>query len=95
MLKGRDLDADRKNKETFTTRMTRLKQIVERLESEDIELEEALAAFEEGMKISKACAKSLTAAERKVEMLLRQANGETTLEPFDPGLDDEDESEES
>ena len=74
--------------ESFKVRMARLEKIVERLESEDVELEEALAAFEEGMKISQACAKSLTAAERKVEMLLRQASGEVVTEPFDPGLDE-------
>jgi exodeoxyribonuclease VII small subunit len=78
-----------KKSETFKARMARLEKIVERLESEDVELEEALAAFEEGMKISQACAKSLTAAERKVEILLRQASGEVVTEPFDPGLDEE------
>jgi exodeoxyribonuclease VII small subunit len=75
--------------ESFKSRMLRLEKIVQRLESEDVDLEEALAAFEEGMKISQACAKSLTEAERKVEMLLRQASGEITTEPFDPGLDEQ------
>ena len=85
-----------KKEETFNQRMARLEKIVERLESEDVELEEALAAFEEGIKISRACAQSLTAAERKVEILLRQASGAVAAEPFDPGLDEENgDSEES
>ena len=75
--------------ESFSRRMDRLEKIVERLESEDIELEDALAAFEEGVKLARSCAKSLGAAERKVEMLIRQTSGEISLEPFDPGLEDE------
>jgi len=79
-----------KKAESFKLKMERLAKIVERLESDDIELEEALAAFEEGVKLSKECAVSLTAAEKKIEILMKDASGEARLESFDPGLDDED-----
>ncbi len=78
-----------KKEESFKAKMERLTKIVERLESDDVELEEALAAFEEGVKISKECAASLSAAERKVEILMKKASGEIKLENFDPGLDDD------
>lgn len=85
-----------KNSEAgFAERMARLQEIVERLESDDVELEEALASFEEGVALSQACSKDLDAAQRKVEMLLKDAGGEMTLEPFDPGLDDETDDDDS
>ena len=79
----------------FAERMARLQAIVERLESDDVELEEALASFEEGVALSKACSKDLDAAQRKVEMLLKDAGGDVVLEPFDPGLDDETDDDDS
>lgn len=89
--------------ESFSRRMQRLENIVERLESDEIELEDALAAFEEGVKLTKELGASLDAAQRRIEILLRDASGAMTLQPFDPGLDgdegndtcDEDESGES
>ena len=78
-----------KKSESFKEKMERLTRIVEGLESDDIELEEALAAFEEGVKLSKECTVSLSAAERKIEILMKEASGEAKLESFDPGLDDE------
>lgn len=78
-----------KSKDGFSARLARLEQIVERLESDDIDLEDALAAFEDGVKLSRELTASLTAASRRVELLLRQENGEFTLEPFDPGIDED------
>ncbi|MBZ0274034.1 exodeoxyribonuclease VII small subunit [bacterium] len=70
--------------------MERLEKIVERLEGDDVGLEEALAAFEEGVKLSRALSESLSGAEKKIEILLRQPDGTVAIEPFDPGLDDAD-----
>ncbi|MCC6159348.1 MAG: exodeoxyribonuclease VII small subunit [Deltaproteobacteria bacterium] len=77
-----------KSKDSFGARLARLEQIVERLESEEIDLEDALTAFEEGVKLSRELTVSLTSASRRVELLLRQENGEFALAPFDPGLDE-------
>ncbi|MCL4235868.1 MAG: exodeoxyribonuclease VII small subunit [Deltaproteobacteria bacterium] len=79
-----------KSKDGFGARLARLEQIVERLESDEIDLEDALAAFEDGVKLSRELTASLTAASRRVELLLRQENGEFALSPFDPGLDESD-----
>ena len=65
----------------FEECLQRLEQIVEQLEKGDIPLEQSLALFEEGMKLSHACRSELEAAEGKAEILLKQ-NGKLQAEPF-------------
>ena len=57
---------------SFEEALARLEQIVERLESGDLELEAALLAFEEGVALTRRCAERLEAAERRVEVLVQQ-----------------------
>jgi exodeoxyribonuclease VII small subunit len=66
----------------FEECLQRLEEIVEKLEKGDIPLEQSLALFEEGMKLSHSCRSELEAAEGKVEILLKQ-NGKMQPEPFD------------
>lgn len=61
----------------FESTLAELEVIVEQLEGE-VKLEEALALFERGMKLSHACERFLQSAEQKIEVLKRAANG--TLE---------------
>jgi exodeoxyribonuclease VII small subunit len=68
----------------FEECLQRLEQIVEQLEKGDIPLEQSLALFEEGMKLSQSCRGELEAAEGKVEILLKQ-NGKLQAEPFELG----------
>ena len=68
----------------FEECLHRLEQIVEQLEKGDIPLEQSLALFEEGMKLSQSCRTELEAAEGKVEILLKQ-NGKMQAEPFELG----------
>lgn len=68
----------------FEDCLKRLEEIVEQLEKGDIPLEQSLALFEEGMKLSQSCRSELEAAEGKVEILLKQ-NGKLQAEPFDLG----------
>jgi exodeoxyribonuclease VII small subunit len=58
----------------FEDCLKRLEEIVERLEKGDLSLEESLALFEEGMKLSNACRGELDQAEGKIEVLLKQGN---------------------
>ncbi len=60
---------------TFEENMEQLDKIVQSLEEGDTTLEQSLKSFESGIKISRACFKELTKAEKKVEMLIKQ-NGE-------------------
>ncbi len=56
----------------FERALERLEGLVQRLEDGDLELEEALATFEEGVALTRACAARLEQAERRVEELVRE-----------------------
>lgn len=76
----------------FEEALGRLEAIVGRLEEGDLALEEAVNLFEEGMQISRYCGKRLDEAERKVEILVKNARGEVAEEAFEasePDGDDE------
>jgi len=66
--------------ERYEEVVSRLSQIVERLEGGGLSLEEAVAAFEQGIRLARAGAAKLDAAERRVEILL---DGDRT-QAFDP-----------
>jgi exodeoxyribonuclease VII small subunit len=67
---------------TFEGALERLEAIVAKLESGELELEHALAAFEEGVTLSRRCTSQLEEAERRIERLVGGADG-TAREPFD------------
>lgn len=69
-------------KPTFEISMQRLEEIVRELERGDITLEQSMALFEEGTKLSAALSKQLDAAEQKVTVLLKDENGALTEQPF-------------
>ena len=77
----------------FEDALTRLEEIVEKLEEGDLPLEESLSAFEEGIKLSRVCAKLLNEAERKVEILTKGEDGQLIAQPFEEELPEDDESE--
>ena len=67
----------------FEKGLSRLEHIVGELEKGDLVLEKALQLFEEGIKISKLCSSKLEEAERKVEILLRNEEGQLVQSPFE------------
>ncbi|MBM3262882.1 MAG: exodeoxyribonuclease VII small subunit [candidate division Zixibacteria bacterium] len=73
---------------TFEQSLTRLEQIVEQMEAGDLSLDAALALFEEGVEMSRLCARRLHEAEEHVQRLVKVENGKFYLEPF-PDLQDE------
>jgi exodeoxyribonuclease VII small subunit len=58
-------------KMTFEEALKKLEIIIEKMESEELSLEESLSNFEEGMELTRHCRKLLTDAEYKVEILLK------------------------
>ncbi len=68
-------------KSNFEKNMENLENIVTELESGDLNLDESIAKFEEGIKISKECNKILEDAEKKITILL-QKDGEVKEENF-------------
>jgi exodeoxyribonuclease VII small subunit len=67
----------------FEAALAELESLVERMEQGNLSLEETLAQFERGIRLTRSCQSALKAAEQKVEILVRQAGGEA-VEPFDP-----------
>ena len=63
--------------------LARLEEIVRKLESEDLELDAALALFEEGVARLRAARERLAAAELKVQAVVEEAGGEIGLTDLD------------
>ncbi len=72
---------------TFEESIAELEQIVALLESGDAPLDEAVALFEKGMKISAKCHDQLDKAEQKVKLLTENADGAVKIANFDSGED--------
>jgi exodeoxyribonuclease VII small subunit len=68
----------------FDQVLGQLRQIVERLEGGNLTLEQSLAAFEEGVRLSRQGAQILDAAEQRVEVLLRDEQGALRTTAFAP-----------
>ena len=68
----------------FEDALKRLEEIVDTLEKGDLSLEKSLKIFEEGVKLSRVCNKMLDKAEKKVEILMQNKNGELEAMPFEP-----------
>jgi exodeoxyribonuclease VII small subunit len=72
-----------KNK-TFETSLLDLEKIVRELEQGDLSLEESLKLFEDGVKLSRECQERLSQAERRIEVLLKDADGNPALQAIEP-----------
>lgn len=68
---------------TFEEDMKELEQVVAKLESGDVTLDESLKLFEKGIKLSGSCQKKLDEAERRVKILTAGSDGEMTEENFE------------
>jgi exodeoxyribonuclease VII small subunit len=62
-----------------------LEALVEELESGDLPLDKAMKKFEQGIKLTRSCQSALKDAEQRVEILLKNAGGEESLQEFDTG----------
>ena len=63
--------------------LSRLDSVVRTLDSDKLELEEALRLYEEGVGLVRVCHEKLSAAERKINALKISADGEIVEAPFD------------
>lgn len=69
----------------FEKKLSRLEEIVQKMEKGDLALEESLKLFEEGVKLSRECHQRLNEAESKVKLLMSVgADGEPVLADFSP-----------
>ena len=69
---------------SFETSLAELEKIVGKLENGDLPLEQSLELFEKGIKLSRECREHLTNAERRIEILMKDANGDLKAEAIEP-----------
>ncbi|MBI5417808.1 exodeoxyribonuclease VII small subunit [Candidatus Poribacteria bacterium] len=66
----------------FEDGLKRLEEIVEKLESGNLSLDDSLKYFEEGVVLSRVCTQKLNEVERKIEILTKNENGNLSVKPF-------------
>lgn len=66
----------------FDQVLDRLRVVVNRLEQGNLSLEQALLAFEEGVRLSRRGSAILDAAEQRVELLVRDEDGSERRQPL-------------
>ena len=66
---------------TFEEQIGELEEIVKKLENGDVSLDESLALFEQGIKLTKGCQKILDTAEKQVKVLMSD-DGEMVEKDF-------------
>jgi exodeoxyribonuclease VII small subunit len=76
-------------KPDFERSLARLEEVVRKLESPQLALDDAMKLFEEGVELTRECQKQLEEAEGRVEILLKKADGKLVAEPFDPEAETE------
>lgn len=67
----------------FEKAFQQLEEIVKRLESEELPLDESLRLFEEGIGLSRFCHQRLEEVEKKIELILADAKGQPRTEEFE------------
>jgi exodeoxyribonuclease VII small subunit len=86
--------AARRSSNEFEKSFQQLEKIVQRLEAEELPLDESLQLFEEGIRLSRFCHQRLEEVEKKIELILADAKGQPVTEPFEEeeaaGGEDED-----
>ena len=65
------------NPPSFEVAMADLEELVAKIETGNLSLEDSLKEFEQGIKLSRICQQALTDAEQRVKILTDSLNGET------------------
>lgn len=73
-------------KQNFEEAFNALQAVVEKLESDDISLEEALQAYEKGIRLIQQCAAILEQAQLRIEQLSKDEAGQFHLEDISPSI---------
>jgi exodeoxyribonuclease VII small subunit len=75
--------AEPKSPPTFETAMTRLEQLVEEMDSANLPLQDLLTRYEEGVQLVKVCEARLNEAEKRIEIITRNAAGKPEASEFE------------
>ena len=78
--------AEKKEKtRSFEKALERLEELAAAMESGELGLEKMVEVFEEGQKLVKLCSSKLNEVEKKIELLVKKADGSVETEPFEGG----------
>ncbi len=69
----------------FEESLQQLEDLVERLESGEVSLEESLRDFERGVALTRALRERLDKAQQRVDKIVKQEKGEGAAQPLDLG----------
>ena len=72
-----------KNEPTFESALERLEKIVEEMEGDRLPLEELLGRYEEGTRLVKVCQERLNTAEKRIELITKNASETAELASFE------------
>ncbi len=84
MSEANDRKAEATGVETYDGLVSRLERVVGELESGQLTLEQSIERFAEGVRLAREASRKLDEAEHKVELLVRNADGEDETVAFDP-----------
>ncbi len=73
-----------KKTQSFEDALNELEELVGRMESGEMGLEEMVAAFEKGQKLVKSCTDRLNEVERRIEVIKKNADGSATTVELPP-----------
>lgn len=76
--------------QNFEESFKELEAIVRRLEGEQLTLDDSLALFEKGIRLSRFCHQKLSEVEKKIELIVADAKGEPSTRPFDEPDEEDD-----
>ena len=83
------MESEKDKNPTFEQGLSQLEQLIEELEGEDLNLDRSLKVFEEGIKLTRMLNRKLDEAEKKLELLVADENGEPAVHDFDIRMDEE------
>lgn len=69
---------------SFEAALKELEGIVKQLETGEAKLEESLILFERGVKLTRFCSQKLDEADKKIELLVKDSQGQYKAIPFEP-----------
>jgi len=68
---------------TVEQSLERIETLVAKMEAGNLPLDEVIATFEEGIKLVRDCRDKLTAAEKRIQILVNESGGAKMLADFD------------
>ena len=76
--------AEPKSPPSFEASITRLEHLVEEMDSANLPLQDLITRYEEGVSLVKVCEERLKEAEKRIEIITRNAAGKPVVSEFEP-----------